>query len=78
VYVGTQYGFVSGASLIFVSGAKSGDYHISMYGDNYKHWMLTQLLPNLEEPSLIAVDNAVCHTVLPEKPFQHRAGAGIR
>jgi len=77
VHVGTQLRFVSGVSLIFVSGAKSGDYHVSMYGDNFEHWLLTQL-PNLEEPSLIALDSTLCHIVLPEKPFHHRAGAGIR
>jgi hypothetical protein len=47
LHAGTRNGFVSGASLIFVSGTKSGDYHDSMNGENFEHWMLTQLLPNL-------------------------------
>jgi hypothetical protein len=60
--------FFSGASLIFVAGTKSGDYHDSMNGENFEHWMSTQLLPNLEEPSVIMLDNASYHNVLVEKP----------
>jgi hypothetical protein len=55
-------------SLIFVAGTKSGDYHDSMKGENFEHWMSTQLLPNLEEPSVIVMDNASYHSVLVEKP----------
>jgi hypothetical protein len=68
LHAGTRNGFVSGASLIFVAGTKSGDYHDSMNGENFEHWMSTQLLPNLEEPSIIVMDNASYHNVLVEKP----------
>jgi hypothetical protein len=60
--------FFSGASLIFVAGTKSGDYHDSMNEKNFEHWMSTQLVPNLEEPSVIVMDNASYHSVLIEKP----------
>jgi hypothetical protein len=43
LHAGTQNGFVSGASLIFVADTKSGDYHDSMNGENFEHWMSTQL-----------------------------------
>jgi transposase len=68
LHAGTQNGFVSGASLIFVSGMKSGNYHDLMNGENFEHWMLTQLLRNLEEPSVIVMDNALYHSILLEKP----------
>jgi hypothetical protein len=68
LHAGTRNGFVSGASLIFVAGKKSGDYHDLMNGENFEHWMSTQLLPNLEEPSVIVMDNASYHNVHIEKP----------
>jgi hypothetical protein len=49
---------------------ESGDYHNSMNGENFEHWILTQLLPNLEEPSATVIDNAPYHSVL-EKPPTH-------
>jgi hypothetical protein len=30
-----------------------------MNGENFEHWMVTQLLPNLEEPSAVAVDSSL-------------------
>jgi hypothetical protein len=38
-----------------------------MNGENLEHWMLTQLLPNLEEPSVITTDKTPYHSVLLEK-----------
>jgi hypothetical protein len=38
-----------------------------MNGENFEHWMLTQLFPNLEESSVIVMDNAPYHSVLLEK-----------
>jgi hypothetical protein len=35
-----------------------------MNGENFEHWMLTQLLSNLEEPSVIIMDNAPYQCVL--------------
>jgi hypothetical protein len=54
-------------SLIFVLGMKLGD-HDSMNGENFEHYMLTHLLPNLEEPSVIVMESVPCHSVLLEKP----------
>jgi hypothetical protein len=50
LHTGTRNGFVSGKSFISVSGMKSGDYHDLINGENFEHWMLTQLFPNLEQP----------------------------
>jgi hypothetical protein len=68
LHVGTLGGFVSSTSLISVSSAKLGDYCNLMNGENFEHWMLSQLLPNLKERSVITMDNAPYHNVLLEKP----------
>jgi hypothetical protein len=68
LHAGKQNGFDAGASLIFVSGTKSGNYHDLMNGENFEHWMLTQLLPNLEELSVIIMNNAPYHSILLETP----------
>jgi hypothetical protein len=54
--------------LMMMKMTKLGDYHDLMNGENFEHWMLTQLLPNLEEPSTILMDNAPYHSILLEKP----------
>jgi hypothetical protein len=39
--------------------------------ENSEHWVLTQLLPYLEKPSLTVMDNATPHSVLLEEaPMQ--------
>jgi hypothetical protein len=67
VHAGTQNGFISGLSSSFVSGVKRGDYHGSINGENFEHWMLTQLLPSLEGPLLTAMDNTAQHNTELEK-----------
>jgi hypothetical protein len=54
---GTLNGLVSGTS--FFSGTESGDYLNSVNGENFEYWMLTYLLPNLKEPSVV-MDGTVC------------------
>lgn len=53
----------------FVSGMKSEDYHNLINGENIEHCMVIQLLPNLEEPSLIVMSNASYQGVLLDKPL---------
>jgi hypothetical protein len=55
-------------SLIIVPGTKCGDYHDSMNEKNFGLWVLTPLLPNLEEPLLIVMDSVPYHIVLEELP----------
>ena len=62
-------GFIEGALLIFKSGLKSGDYHSSMNSENYCKWLKMEVLPMLESPSVIVMDNAKYHNVeLDKKP----------
>jgi hypothetical protein len=39
-----------------------------MNGKNSEQWILTQLFPNLERPSVFIIDYALYHSVLLEKP----------
>ncbi|KAJ8913779.1 hypothetical protein NQ315_002685 [Exocentrus adspersus] len=66
-HAGTKHGFVENASLVFSSTSKSADYHDSMNREMFEKWMTEKLLPNLEEPSLIIMDNAPYHSALAEK-----------
>ncbi|KAJ0175323.1 hypothetical protein K1T71_009464 [Dendrolimus kikuchii] len=56
-------GFVQNANLVFKSNTKSGDYHDEMNNTNFKKWLTDKLLPNLEEPPLIIMDNAPYHSI---------------
>lgn len=67
VHAGGRQGFIQGADLIFTSKTNSGDYHGEMNEANFMKWFEEQLLPSLEEPSLIVMDNASYHSALVEK-----------
>jgi hypothetical protein len=60
----TQNVFVSAASCSFASGVKSGDYHDLMNGEDFEHWVSTQVFQNLKESSGIVMNNAPHHSVL--------------
>ena len=61
VHAGGCNGLVEGAGLVFLSKTNSVDYHDEMNSEHYLEWMTTQLLPSLEEPSVIVLDNASYH-----------------
>ncbi|XP_050506224.1 uncharacterized protein LOC126884326 [Diabrotica virgifera virgifera] len=67
LHAGSENGFIENGELIFKSGSKSGDYHDSMNSNNFGKWFEHHLLPNLEEPSLIIMDNASHHSTVVEK-----------
>uniref|UniRef100_A0A6P7G776 Uncharacterized protein LOC114338511 n=1 Tax=Diabrotica virgifera virgifera TaxID=50390 RepID=A0A6P7G776_DIAVI len=71
VHAGSSKGFVEGASLLFSSKSLTMDYHGEMNGNIFTQWITTQLIPNLEEPSLIIMDNAPYHSMLVEKQPSH-------
>lgn len=64
LHAGKEDGFVENAGLIFKSTTRSGDYHDNMNRKNFENWFKTELIPNLEEPSLIIMDNASYHSGL--------------
>ncbi len=44
---------VEGADLVFRSKTNSADYHDEMNSEHYMEWLTEQLLPGLEEPTVI-------------------------
>ena len=65
LHAGTSNGFIDEAALVFSSNTKNPDYHGEMNQQNFLKWF--QLLMNLEEPSLIIIDNASYHSTLANK-----------
>ena len=55
VNAGCKDGFIPGAQLIYKSSCSTGE----MNGTNCMKWIQQQLLPNLDFPSAIVMDNAV-------------------
>ena len=63
-----RYGLIPDADLIFVGKSKDNrDYHTEMNGQCFAEWMEHSLLPSLDHPSCIVMDNASYHNfVSPE------------
>ncbi|XP_060882122.1 uncharacterized protein LOC132953799 [Metopolophium dirhodum] len=60
----SKYGFIQNSKLVFRSNTgNSTDYHNQMNSDVFKSWFIT-MLNNLEEPSIIVMDNASYHSTL--------------
>lgn len=62
-----RYGFIQGPKLVFRSNTdNTADYHSQMNAEIFKNWFI-ELLNNLEEPSVLVMDNASYHSTLVEK-----------
>ncbi|XP_066938309.1 uncharacterized protein [Macrobrachium rosenbergii] len=66
VAAGTSNGFVNEAFLCYAARNSSGDYHGEMNAQLFLRWLTMQLLPSLEEPSVLVIDNAPYHSQLTE------------
>lgn len=59
-----KYGFIKYSKLVFCSdSSNSTDYHNQMNSEVCKSWF-TQMLNNLEKPSVIVMNNALYHSTL--------------
>lgn len=67
VAAGTKNGFIDGSVLSFVAKNKTDDYHGEMNSDLFLRWLTTHLLPALDEPSVLVLDNAPYHSMLTEE-----------
>ncbi|CAG9834708.1 unnamed protein product [Diabrotica balteata] len=67
LHAGNCNGFIQGAELVFSSKTKDCDYHGEMNRHNFLQWFEHQLLNNLEEPSIIILDNAPYHSTIINK-----------
>lgn len=63
-HAGGRNGFVPGAGLVYSSASKPDildDYHGDMNSSMFKKWFTEDLLPNLNQPTVIVMDNAPYH-----------------
>uniref|UniRef100_A0A2S2NB48 Tc1-like transposase DDE domain-containing protein n=1 Tax=Schizaphis graminum TaxID=13262 RepID=A0A2S2NB48_SCHGA len=62
-----RYGFIQGAKLVFRSNILGNtiDYHSQMNAQIFENWFI-ELLNNLEEPSVLVMDNTSYHSTLVE------------
>ncbi|KAL4091316.1 hypothetical protein QTP88_026019 [Uroleucon formosanum] len=61
-----RYGFIQGSKLVFRSNTgNTSNYHSQMNAEVFKKWFI-ELLNNLEEPSVLVMDNASYHSTLVE------------
>ena len=63
---GTRDGFIPNTNLIFRANG-SGDYHSNMNAEIFENWFKNTLLPALDRPSYIILDNASYHSRKQEK-----------
>ena len=68
LHAGGVDGWVEGADVVFRSKTNATDYHDEMNSKHYMEWMTQQLLPQLEEPTVIILDNASYHNKQKNKP----------
>ena len=57
----SETGFIEVCDLVFVGKDVDGDYHREMNTTVFMDWFTNSLIPALEEPSLIVLDNASYH-----------------
>ena len=67
VAAGTSGGFIEGSFLSFPAKNTTGDYHGEMNGELFIRWLTSQLLPSLEQPAVLVMDNAPYHSQLTEE-----------
>ena len=79
VHAGGRHGFVPGALLTYKAASRTGDYHSEMDGPNFTRWVTERLIPNLDQPSAIVMDNASYHSMRTDKcPTSGTRKAGIQ
>ena len=79
VHAGSEDGFIPGARLIYKAALSTGDYHNEMNAKNFTKWLEEMLLPNLDGPSAIVMDNTSSHTMQSDKcPTSNTRKANIQ
>lgn len=66
-HAGGANGFVPQCKWVFKSKKSTTDYHSEMNSNSFKQWFSDDLLPSLEEPSVIIMDNAPYHSAQIDK-----------
>jgi hypothetical protein len=67
LHAGTRSeGLIDGCDLVFLAKSKDADYHQEMNSVVFLEWFENQLMPTLNNPSLVVLDNASYHNVKTE------------
>lgn len=66
-HAGGSKGFIRDCKWVFRSKKAGTDYHSEMNSVSFKKWFSEHLLPNLEEPTTIIMDNAPYHSAQIDK-----------
>ena len=61
-----EIGFIPGCDMVFIGKDVDGDYHKEMSSVVFLDWFRNTLIPSLEKPSLIVLDNASYHNTRSE------------
>jgi len=76
-----ESGFIDGCELVFKAKKGEGDYHAEMNTTVFMDWFTNTLIPALDSPSVIVIDNAVYHNKITEQSqspvSSHRKGEMI-
>lgn len=67
LHAGSSAGFVNNCKLLF-SSKKTSDFHEEMNYETFYNWFKNCLLPELNEQTLIVMDNASYHSKIHDKP----------
>ncbi|XP_068235545.1 uncharacterized protein [Palaemon carinicauda] len=67
VAAGTNKGLIEDSFLCYTAKNSSRDYHGEMNAELFQRWLTTKLLPSLEDPSVLVIDNAPYHSRLTEE-----------
>ena len=62
IHAGGENGFVQYALVMCKSRSNQGDYHSDMNSKMYEKWIREKLVPNLEDQSMLVIDNTPYHT----------------
>ena len=62
LHAGGEDGWIEGGDLVFQSKKATGDYHDEMNSERFEEWFHDQLMPNIQQNTLIVIDNASYHS----------------
>ena len=54
-------GFVEETNICFVGNSKSEDHHREMNPSHFEEWLTEKVLLNIEDKTVIVIDNSPCH-----------------
>ena len=63
-HAGSEDGFVQNSLLCFIGKSNTSDYHNEMNAKHFEEWWEEKLLPNLQDKSVVVIDNASIHSRL--------------